>query len=303
VAIAAGAVWACALRADGTVRCWGANSAGQLGDGTITFHPTPVAVTGLSNAVAITAGVAHTCALRGDGTVGCWGGNNNGELGDGTTTTRLTPVTVAGLANAVALTAGNFHTCALRADGTVRCWGDNTVGQLGDSSTTDRLAPVAVSGLSNVVAVPAGGATTCAVRVDGAVLCWGSNANGQLGDGTTTDRRTPAEVPSFRANVDPTAPLASNGHRVLVTAVINCPVDHQVTIEMTLAQNEVTGLGQAGGKCRGGLTEYPVEVSVRQGAPFKPGRARAEIIATTREGHKVVDVQEWRREVEIDPAP
>jgi hypothetical protein len=51
------------------------------------------------------------------------------------------------------------------------------------------------------------------------------------------------------------------------------------------------------------LTEYPVEVSVRQGAPFEVGQARAEIIATVREGHKVVDVQEWQREVEIDSAP
>ena len=182
------------------------------------------------------------------------------------------------------------------------------------------------------MASPGAPEATCAVRVDGAVFCWGSNASGQLGDGTTTDRRTPRQVPSFLANVDPTADLASNGHRVLLTAVVNCPVDHTVAIEMTLRtrsrrgqaagasavtqvfveggspgaaspQDAVSGAGQAGGKCRGGLTEYPVEVSVRQGAPFEVGQARAEIIATVREGHKVVDVQEWQREVEIDPAP
>ena len=52
------------------------------------------------------------------------------------------------------------------------------------------------------------------------------------------------------------------------------------------------------------MTEYPVEVSVRQGAPFELGQARADIIATVREGHKVVDIQEWQREVEIDaPSP
>jgi hypothetical protein len=61
---------------------------------------------------------------------------------------------------------------------------------------------------------------------------------------------------------------------------------------MTLTQDDVTGHGQAGGKCRGGLTEYPVAVSVRQGAPFEVGQARAEIIATVREGHKAEDVQE-----------
>jgi hypothetical protein len=72
---------------------------------------------------------------------------------------------------------------------------------------------------------------------------------------------------------------------------------------MTLTQDAVTGRGQAGGKCRGGLTEYPVEISVRQGAPFELGHARAEIIATVREGHKVVDVQEWQREVEMTRRP
>ena len=67
--------------------------------------------------------------------------------------------------------------------------------------------------------------------------------------------------------------------------------------------NDVTGHGRAGRKCRAGLTEYPVELSVGQGAPFALGPARAEIVATVREGHKVVDVQEWSRRVEIDPTP
>jgi hypothetical protein len=71
----------------------------------------------------------------------------------------------------------------------------------------------------------------------------------------------------------------------------------------TLAQDDVTADGRATGKCRGGLAEYPVQVSVRQGAPFTPGEAQAGVIATVREGHKVVDVQEWSREVEIEPAP
>ena len=81
-------------------------------------------------------------------------------------------------------------------------------------------------------------------------LLLGRELGGQVGNGTTTDRLTPVEVPSFRANVEQTADLASNGHRVLLTAVVNCPIDHKVTIEMTLTQDEVTGRGQAGGKCR-----------------------------------------------------
>jgi hypothetical protein len=139
--------------------------------------------------------------------------------------------------------------------------------------------------------------------VNGAPVCWGSNSSGELGNGTTTDRLTPVVVPSFLANVDGTADLASNGHRVLLTALVNCPIDHKVSIEMTLTQDEVTGRGLAGGKCSGALTEYPVQASVRQGAPFELGSAQAEITATVREGHKVVDVQEWSRRVEIVSEP
>ena len=94
-----------------------------MGDNTTTDSHTPVAVSGLSNAVAIAAGDHHTCALLGDGTARCWGDNSNGQLGDNTTTDRHTPVTVSGLSNAVAIAAGDDHTCALLSDGTARCWG------------------------------------------------------------------------------------------------------------------------------------------------------------------------------------
>ena len=124
---------------DGTARCWGNNWFGQLGDGTTTERHTPVAVSGLSNAVAIAAGNYHTCAVLGDGTARCWGRNDYGQLGDGTTTERHTPVAVSGLTNAVAVSAGGDHTCAVLSDGTARCWGDNSDGQLGDGTTADRL--------------------------------------------------------------------------------------------------------------------------------------------------------------------
>ena len=75
VAVTAGDFHTCALRADGTVRCWGDNAVGQLGDGSTTDRLVPVAVSGLTNAVAVSAGGGHTCAVRVDGAVFCWGSN------------------------------------------------------------------------------------------------------------------------------------------------------------------------------------------------------------------------------------
>ena len=188
--IAAGSSHACAVRANSTVACWGDNGSGQLGDGSTTGRLTPVAVSGIANAVAIAAGDEHTCALLANGSVRCWGRGGEGQLGDGSTTSRLTPVAVSGIASAVAIAAGDFHTCALLADGGTRCWGLNTSGQLGDGSTTNRLAQVPV--LADAVAIAAGGQHTCALVAGGSVLCWGLNTSGQVGDSTTTNRLTPA---------------------------------------------------------------------------------------------------------------
>jgi alpha-tubulin suppressor-like RCC1 family protein len=184
VAIAAGGSHTCALLANGTVRCWGLNGDGQLGDNTRSNRLTPVVVSGLTGVVAITAGFAHTCALLADGSVRCWGANGSGQLGDGTKVDRATPVLVGNLTRAVAISASHAHTCALRADGTVRCWGSNFSGQIGDNSEIDRSSPTVVQGLVNAVAISAGTAHTCALLANGTARCWGNNVHGQMGNGT-----------------------------------------------------------------------------------------------------------------------
>jgi alpha-tubulin suppressor-like RCC1 family protein len=146
-ALAGGGAHTCALRANGTVRCWGENNQGQLGDGTTAGSRNGVEVTGISTAVAISAGWEHTCAVLADGAVRCWGANALGQLGDGTTTNRTTPVPASGITDAVAVTAGWWHhSCALLGDGTVKCWGDNEWGQHGNGTNTNSPTPVTMSG-------------------------------------------------------------------------------------------------------------------------------------------------------------
>jgi alpha-tubulin suppressor-like RCC1 family protein len=183
-------------------RCWGANSHGQLGDGTTQDRPYPRMIKdflSFSNPAVhdVVAGTGFTCGLTAAGGVKCWGNNHVGQLGDGTNQDRLTPVQVSGLESGViSLVAGSSHTCALTSAGGVKCWGDNRVGQLGDGTNTDRPTPVDVSGLtSGVAAITAnGGLHTCALISAGGVKCWGWNNYGQLGDGTTTDSNTPVNV-------------------------------------------------------------------------------------------------------------
>jgi alpha-tubulin suppressor-like RCC1 family protein len=190
IAIAAGYAHSLALSADGTVWAWGANDAGQLGDGTTTQRPSPVQLKSLGNVIAIAAGSEHSLALLSDGTVRAWGRNAEGQLGDGTTTYRTTPVPVKGLKGMAAILAcgsGGLHSLALRADGTVWAWGFNDYGQLADGTTTNRAKPVS-SPLTTAIGIAAGGWHTLVLTVNGTVVAAGRNDAGQLGDGTTDDR-------------------------------------------------------------------------------------------------------------------
>lgn len=138
----------CAQRANGDVHCWGANSFGQIGDGTISPFKGATRVDELSgNAKEVSTGIAHSCALLGNGTVRCWGANNYGQLGTGNTNNATKPVTVAGLPRpAVAMSAGGNHTCARLDDQSIRCWGRNDRGQLGNNSRTNSSTPVVLAG-------------------------------------------------------------------------------------------------------------------------------------------------------------
>ena len=160
-AVGAGWYHTCGVTA-GTLACWGANGAGQLGattsqhtcpvrgEGTQPCAPYPVHVgfplpSSDLQVTAVAAGGAHTCALTATGTAYCWGANDHGQLGIGASGNRAAPTPVA--AEGIAfheLTAGHDHTCGIATDGDAYCWGNNSDGQLGDGTTTDRWAPVRV---------------------------------------------------------------------------------------------------------------------------------------------------------------
>lgn len=225
-AISAGDLFACGLLTTGSVKCWGHNDAGQLGNGNTTNQETPVDVSGLNDGKLIVTGYQHACALTKGGGVKCWGYNHSGQLGNGTTTNKHMPVDVVGLNNGVtAIATGWYHTCALTSTGGVQCWGANSASQLGNGESTidHSLTPVQVSGLnSGVIAISAGRAHTCALLTDGSVKCWGDNGNGQLGDGTTTMHTTPVAVNGLPAGILSIASFSDHTCAVTATHTLKC---------------------------------------------------------------------------------
>jgi alpha-tubulin suppressor-like RCC1 family protein len=184
-AVTLGDYHGCFIDAGTGVQCWGDNSVGQLGQGTISLTPmaTPVVVSrggsALTGVVGLSAGGFYTCALTSVGDVVCWG---QGAIGDGSVMPgggqRAVYAAVPAVTGASAMVSGGAHACAVLAAGGMKCWGANASAQLGNRNTTDQLAPVSVvdpSGLLvGVTLVAAQSDTTCVIPASGQVVCWGA---------------------------------------------------------------------------------------------------------------------------------
>ncbi len=210
----------CAVLADRTVRCWGDNTGGQLGDGSSVSRPQPgPAVAGVTNAAMVSRGSYAACAVLTDGSAKCWGDSTEYPLIPGAPRrlhASAVPIPLKGIAE---LHVSIHHACARLTDGRVACWGRNQFSELGDGSkdlerpepsfvigfgrpspaqrTKEGDAPARSNGALVTTAqdVSAGGSTTCARMTDGTPRCWGKNADGQLGDGTRDNRSRPVAIP------------------------------------------------------------------------------------------------------------
>jgi cysteine-rich repeat protein len=219
VAVSLGSLHSCVLTDQQTVRCWGYNARGQLGQGNTTTigdteHPYVINAISLGDdAIDMWTGSSSTCALLAGGGVRCWGDNNFGQLGYGHTNDigdnevpSSAPTVPLGNTPVVDMAIGGLHTCVLYDDGNVRCWGYNSLGQLGYGNTTtigDNETPPAVGTVdvgASVDEIWASAFNTC-VRMGTNVKCWGEGSPGINGTANTMDLGD-NEVPSSFANID-----------------------------------------------------------------------------------------------------
>jgi hypothetical protein len=215
-AIAAGQDVSYALKENGTVRAWGSNSDGQLGNDDMPNNSdVPVKVKGLDNIKAIATHCEgyHALAVKRSGKVWTWGYNSAGELGDGTIDTSDVPVRVVQLSNVTAVSGGYEHSMALKENGTVWAWGDNTNGQLGDGTDVLKPVPVRVEQLNGVKEIAGGEYHSLALKRDGTMRAWGDNESGELGDETMDERHLPVRVHNL-TNVEHIAAGQDTGYAV-----------------------------------------------------------------------------------------
>jgi len=195
VAVSAGGSHTCGIRSDGTLWCWGSNTAGQLGVTTapLTYAASPAQVGADSDWLSVSAGSQHTCARRADKTVWCWGSSTYGQVGNGGQANVLAPTQVGSESNWSQVQSGGMHTCGVKDDKSLWCWGRNHSGQLGIGSMPIHKTMTQVGQDSDWQRVTTQGLHTCGLRA-GALWCWGQNTYGNLGDGTTENRQVPTRV-------------------------------------------------------------------------------------------------------------
>lgn len=191
---------ACIVASDNNGYCWGLNSRGGIGDGTIENKSTPTQVvnTGILNGLtlkSIEVGGSHSCAIASDNNAYCWGYGSNGQLGNDDNTTSYVPVAVDRSKAFIGLIVktiqlGEFHTCAIASDEKMYCWGYNDYGQtsIDEYLISETPKPIRVirnnqlllNGLS-IDSIASGNHHVCAIASDSKTYCWGINDDGELG--------------------------------------------------------------------------------------------------------------------------
>lgn len=201
----------CGIYQDGSLKCWGYNYQGQLGQNNQTYYGVNYTTASIYSAAPINLGQTvqkvevggyHTCAILADGNVKCWGYNDYGQQGRGDKETigdapgEMEAIVALDFPqNIIDIALGDRHTCVLDSDGKVFCWGRNSEGQLGlgnnlnygddPGETPLSLAPIPLGVGRTALKIDAGFSHTCALLDNNQIKCWGNNGNGQLGQEDT----------------------------------------------------------------------------------------------------------------------
>lgn len=174
--VSAGSISSCVIRAADDLYCVGANSYGQLGNGSLISTTDPQKVVGISNVSAVSVGKNSACAVTHGGSLYCWGDNTFGQLGLGDTQSRSSATLVPSITNVSQVAVGDNFACALTTNSVVSCWGANDTGQLTtDSGQANSIPSIASQIPTGISQISVSGKRVCVVAAE--VYCWGDFAS------------------------------------------------------------------------------------------------------------------------------
>ena len=213
--ITAGSGFSCALMTDTSIKCWGYNSTGNLGNGVTgdglgnkfaSVAPVQVKLASnggqLTGATTLSTKRVHSCAiLSADTSPRCWGNNDYGALGTGQPWTDFFAAASGYFGNnATSIFTGDYTSCSTHTDTTARCCGLNDKGQLGNFYGTSSI-PVIINDFGGIKEMALGGSFGCGRFADGTVRCSGKNDFGQLGIGKTVGQVAYVTTPNLVVGV------------------------------------------------------------------------------------------------------
>lgn len=153
-----------AIKTDGTLWGWGANTNSILGTGNGTSFSSPVQIGSdtdwanvwIGRAVGTAGGIG--CATKTNGTFWVWGVNSYGTLGTGNETNYNSPVQLGGLTNWLnaKVSAGENQMTVVKSDGTLWTWGNSTYGRNGLGDLINRSSPTQIGALTTWVTTRTG---------------------------------------------------------------------------------------------------------------------------------------------------
>lgn len=129
VSISVGDGFACGIDSMQDLYCWGRNSHGDNGIGSlgigssVEYVPEPVKVLSESKFKEVDLGRFHGCALDTDGRAYCWGSDKWSQIGVGGADYSLTPFEIQDMPAFVDISASHDVTCGSGVDGDLYCWG------------------------------------------------------------------------------------------------------------------------------------------------------------------------------------
>ncbi|MFO0661314.1 MAG: hypothetical protein U0165_15995 [Polyangiaceae bacterium] len=204
VKVGVGIDHSCVLLSDQTVRCWGSNGQGQIGqESNVASRNHPAKIPSLSGVEDIVVGDKHTCAKTTSGDVYCWGDNSKGQIGIVSADSKVfLPHLVT--QHASKLIGGPNTTCVMRTNGGPLCWGDNTDGLANADNTNATYFTTPTASFyhnDQTGAYALGTLAGCNIQSQ-MPHCWGGNSSGILS-------------PTVSGSTDPTWPNTVFGAKLI----------------------------------------------------------------------------------------